>query len=110
MTMSPQVAVARITREMKALEDAIDLVLARKNALVAEFTQARIDLQASAHSGHVAMMRLANVEKFAMSARADAIRAHEDLYQLGRERGDLPMEKPPEGSLQRFEAATAQAA
>ncbi len=104
MTMTSQVAVARITREMKELEDAIDLVLARKNALVVSFTQARIDLKAPAHCGHVAMLRLASVEKHAISARGDAIRAHENFYHVGVERGDLPEEKPPSGSLDRFMA------
>jgi len=102
MSMTSQVAVTRITRELKELENLLDLALAKKNGLVATFATARVDLAAPASSGQVAMMRLANVEKALVAARGDTIRAHEDLYRLGVERADVPEVKPPEGSLDRF--------
>jgi hypothetical protein len=109
MTMTSQVAASRITREIQELEDALDLALARKSAVVASFTQARVDLKAPGNTGQVAMMRLAAVEKYLVAARGDAIRAHEELYQVGCERGDIATDKPPAGSLDRFLMETAEA-
>lgn len=42
-----------------------------------------------------------------MAARADAIRAHEELFKIGEERGDLVTSPKPTGQLERFEAAEA---
>jgi hypothetical protein len=97
---------------MLELEDAIDLALARKNALFASFIQARLDLAAPSNTGHVAMLRLSGVEKQLVGARGDAIRAHEELFRVARERGDIATDKPPAGSLERFiqEDEAAQAA
>lgn len=107
MTMTSEVATLRITRDLKQFEDAIDAAIAAQCALGVTLAQARIETGAPAVSGHVAMMRLAKAGQMLVSARADAIRAHEDLYKVGKERGDLVMEPKPEGSLERFEHAAA---
>jgi glycine cleavage system regulatory protein len=107
MTMTSEVATLRITRDLKQFEDAIDAAIAAQCALGATLAKARIETGAPAVSGHVAMMRLAKAGQMLVSARADAIRAHEDLYQVGKERGDLLTEPKPEGSLERFEEAAA---
>ena len=102
MLMTSQVATTRITRELRDTEDAIDKALACKAALLATMAQARLDTQAPAYSGHVAMMRLAKAEQSLMAARGDLIRAHDDLFKLGQERGDIiDGDKPPAG-LDRF--------
>lgn len=101
MAMTSQVAAARITRELHEFENAIDLALARKSALMATMVQARVDTAAPGHSGQVAMMRLARAEQALVAARGDLIRAHEDLYKIGQERGDIAI-KPPSGELDRF--------
>lgn len=107
MTMTSEVAALRIVRDLKQFEDAIDAAIAAQCALSATLVQARIDTEAPAVTGHVAMMRLAKAGQMLIAARADAIRAHEDLYKVGEERGDLLTSPKPRSSLERFEAAEA---
>lgn len=107
MTMTSEVAALRIVRELKQLEDAIDAAIAAQCALSATLVQARIDTDSPAVTGHVAMMRLAKAGQTLIAARADAIRAHEDLYRVGQERGDLVGAPKPRASLERFSEAVA---
>lgn len=107
MTMTPEVAALRIVRDLKQLEDAIDAAIAAQCTLGATLAQARIDTESPAVTGQVAMMRLAKAGQMLIAARADAIRAHEDLYKVGEERGDLLTSPKPSASLERFEAAEA---
>lgn len=107
MTMTAEIAVLRIERDLKQLEDAIDAAIAAQCALGATLAQARIDTSAPAVSGHVALMRLAKAGQALVAARTDAIRAHEDLYKVGTERGDIQNGPKPTGSLDRFNAAVA---
>lgn len=102
MTMTLEVATLRITRDLKQLEDAIDAAIAAQCMLGVTLAQARIDTDAPAVTGHVAMMRLAKAGQSLVAARADAIRAHEDLHKVGEERGDLVGGPKPKGSLERF--------
>jgi hypothetical protein len=105
--MTPEVAALRIVRDLKQLEDAIDAAIAAQCALGATLAQARIDTESPAVTGHVAMMRLAKAGQMLISARADAIRAHEDLYKVGEERGDILSAPKPDGALERFSEAAA---
>ena len=107
MTMTAEIAALRIERELKQLEDAIDLAISAQCALGVTLTQARIDTSSPAVSGHVAMMRLAKAGQMLVAARSDAIRAHEDLYKVGRERGDLVGGPKPKGALERFSEVAA---
>jgi len=107
MTMTAEIAVLRIERDLKQLEDAIDAAIAAQCALGGTLAQARIDTSAPAVSGHVALMRLAKAGQALVAARTDAIRAHEDLYKVGTERGDIQNGQKPTGSLDRFNAAVA---
>lgn len=107
MTMTPEIAALRIVRDLKQLEDAIDAAIAAQCALGATLAQARIDTESDAVTGHVAMMRLAKAGQMLIAARADAIRAHEDLYKVGEERGGILLSPKPTASLERFEAAEA---
>ena len=102
MTMTPEIAALRITRDLKQLENSIDAAIAAQCALGQTLAQARIDTKAEAVTGHVAMMRLAKAGQMLVSARADAIRAHEDLYKIAEERGDMLVEPKPKNSLDRF--------
>lgn len=107
MTMTAEIAVLRIERDLKHLEDTIDAAIAAQCALGATLATARIDTSAPAVSGHVAMMRLAKVGQSLVNARTDVIRAHEDLYKVGTERGDIQGAPKPGGALERFDAAAA---
>lgn len=107
MTMTTKVATLRITRELKQFEDAIDAAIAAQAALNQTLIQARIDTDTPAVTGHVAFMRLAKAGQQLVAARGDAIRAHEDLFKVGQERGDLVSEPKPKASIERFEAAQA---
>ena len=103
MSMTSQVATARITRELREVEDALDQALARKAALIQTMMQARLDTEAPAYSGQVAMMRLGRAQQALISARGEVIRAHDDLFKLGQERGDIiDGEKPDPEALNRF--------
>jgi hypothetical protein len=105
--MTAEIAVLRIERDLKQLEDAIDAAIAAQCALCQTLAQARIDTSAPAVSGHVAMMRLAKAGQMLVAARTDAIRAHEDLYKVGQERGDIQTGPKPSGALERFSKAAA---
>lgn len=107
MTMTSEVAALRITRDLKQLENAIDAAIAAQCSLGQTLVQARIDTDSPAISGHVAMMRLAKAGQALIAARTDAIRAHEDLYKVGVERGDLVASPKPSSSVERFEAMEA---
>lgn len=107
MTMTSEVATLRIARDLKHLEDAIDAAIAAQCSLGMTLVQARMDTDAPAVSGHVAMMRLAKAGQSLIAARTDAIRAHEDLYKVGVERGDLVSSPKPSSALERFETAVA---
>ncbi|HYD23471.1 MAG TPA: hypothetical protein VEB68_01650 [Croceibacterium sp.] len=110
MAMTSQVAVARISRELREVEDSLDRALANKAALVATIVQARVDTAAPTQSGHIALLRLSKAQQSLLSARADVIRAHEELFRLGQERGDIADgDKPPPEGLVRF-LETAEAA
>lgn len=107
MTMTPEVAALRIIRDLKQFENTIDAAIAAQCALGATLAQARIDTESPAVTGHVAMMRLAKAGQMLIAARADAIRAHEDLYKVSEERGDLLTSPKPSASLERFEESEA---
>jgi hypothetical protein len=105
--MTSEIAALRIVRELNLLEDAIDAAIAAQCTLGVTLAQARIDTESPAVTGHVAMMRLSKAGQMLIAARADAIRAHEDLYKVGQERGDILSEPKPNGTLERFEQAEA---
>lgn len=107
MTMTTQIAALRITRELKQLEDAIDVAIAAQCALGMTLAQARVETDTPAVTGHVALMRLAKAGQALVTARADAIRAHEDLYRIGEERADVLTSPKPKGDLESFEQAEA---
>ena len=107
MTMTPEVASLRIVRDLKQFEDTIDAAIAAQCALGATLAQARIDTDSPAVTGHVAMMRLAKAGQMLIAARSDAIRAHEDLFKVGEERGDIVSTPKPSAALDRFSEAAA---
>lgn len=103
MPMTSQVATARITRELRELENALDRALACKAALLQTMMQARIDTAAPAHSSQLPMMRLTRAQQSLVAARGDVIRAHDELFRLGQERGDIiDGDKPEPEGLNRF--------
>ena len=107
MTMTSEVALLRITRDLKQFEDAIDAAIAAQCKLGQTLMQARMDTETPIVQGHVAVMRLAKAGQMLVSARSEAIRTHEDLYKVGEERGDLLTAPKPNSAVQRFEATAA---
>lgn len=107
MTMTSEVAALRIVRDLKQLENAIDAAIAAQCSLGQTLAQARVDTEAPAISGHIAMMRLMKAGQSLIAARTDAIRAHEDLYKVGVERGDLLVSPKPSSAVERFETIVA---
>lgn len=109
MTMTTEVAALRIARDLKLLEDAIDAAIAAQCTLGQTLAQVRVETESPAVVGHVAMMRLAKAGQLLISARADAIRTHEELSEVAEERADLLGVPKPPRLLKRFEVATAAA-
>lgn len=107
MTMNTEVAALRIARDLKQFEDALDAALAAQCALGATLAQARIDTETPMVVGHVALMRLAKAGQQIIAARADTIRAHEDLFKVGEERCDVLVSPKPKSALERFAGAVA---
>lgn len=105
--MTPDIAALRIARDLKQFEDALDTAIAAQCALGATLAQARIDTDTPLVVGHVALMRLAKAGQTLIAARADAIRAHEELHKVAEERCDFPLDPKPQSALERFEVAEA---
>jgi hypothetical protein len=105
--MTPDIAALRIARDLKQFEDALDTALAAQCALGATLAQARIDTDTPMVVGHVALMRLVKAGQTLIAARADAIRAHEELYKVAEERCDFPLTPKPKSALESFEVAQA---
>lgn len=89
MSMTTQTATARIIRELHNSETEIDRALASSAALLASMTQARIDTDAPAATGQVAIMRLVRSLSALSDARGELVRTHGELLKVGQERADL---------------------
>lgn len=94
--MTPAIATLRIGRALNATEDSIDTTLAGIAALLGELVEARLAIETPAATGHRALARIAGAQLKVIEARADLIRAHEDLRRLA-ETSDMPTECPSTG-------------
>ena len=103
MTMTPQVAILRIGRTVRSVEDAMDELIARSGELFAEMARARIATANAAHEGQRPMMRIAAMQKNLVAARSELVRAHSDLSRLA-ETMDIPVEGCPENAALADEA------
>lgn len=89
MTMTSQIAVARITQKLGRTESTLDSLLVEQADLIATIVRAGMDLAASPASTQPTLMRLAKFQQTLIGARADLIRSHHNLLKVGQERGDI---------------------
>ncbi len=95
MGMSPDVAQMRITRELKAAEEALDHALLRQSTLLATMIEARRDAGAGPFVGQDAMLRLTRSHQTLVSAGSDLARVHANLLKVQND--VLGVEKCPPG-------------
>ena len=89
MSMTPQIAAARIVRELTTSETDLDQAIASSAALLASMAQARIDTNTALADGQVAMMRLVRGLSSLTEARAEIVRTHGELLKIAETRGDV---------------------
>jgi hypothetical protein len=98
MTLSPQIASARISRQLKAAESQSDLALLEFSRLMTEIVQARQSANVESHTGQDALIRLARAQMSVIEGTSDLLRVHDAMYRIGREMGILE-EKASLGQL-----------
>lgn len=91
--MTPQIAAMRIAPRLTASEDGIDSLLSQLAELVGEISTARVATGSAAATGHRAIARAVAAQSKIVEARADLIRAHEDLRKIA-ETADIPNDCP----------------
>lgn len=89
MPMTPQTAANRIIRELHTSEAEIDRALSSSASLLATMTQARVDTELPLATGQVAIMRLVRSLTSLSNARADLVRTHSELLEIGQVTADL---------------------
>lgn len=89
MSMTPQIAAARIVRELSTSETDLDQAIASSAALLATMARARIDTGTAPADGQVAMMRLVRGLTSLTEARAEIVRTHGELRKIADTRGDV---------------------
>lgn len=96
MSMTPQIAAQRITRNLLATENDLDRALASGASLLADIAQARMDIGADAATGQIAIMRMTEALGALSAARKHLVQTHAQLRKDGEERADfiLPSECP----------------
>ncbi len=95
MGMSPDIAQMRITRELRAAEEALDNALLRQSTLLATMIEARRETDAGPFAGQEALLRLTKSHQTLVSAGSDLARVHANLLQVQGE--VLGVEKCPPG-------------
>lgn len=93
--MTPTIASLRIGRGIVASENGIDACLDQLGSLVSEMARARVETNVAAATGQRALARIAAAQLKLIEARADVIRAHEDLRRIA-ETADFPTDCPEE--------------
>ena len=89
-----EVAALRISRQIHALEDNLDLLLASAGSLMSEMTQFRVDADMDAIVGQKAITRVAELQRSLVEARMKAIGAHSDLKKIVETKADFPFTCP----------------
>lgn len=98
MTLS--ISQMRITRDLRAAEEALDEALIKNNALFGTLLVARQQTESTGpFSGHDVLLRLVKSQQTLLSAGSDLARVHGGLSQIGREMGAAVHDCPEDGPL-----------
>ena len=89
-------AIARISRELNAVEDAIDNAIGREGSLVATLAEVQSALGLPHHAGQEALMHMMAAQQALVKARGEMIRAHAGLLSVAQERMDFSTEDCPD--------------
>ena len=82
MSMDISAAQARITRELREAEEALDEALIKNSSLFSTVISARRDTGVGAFVGHEALMRLSKSQQMLLDAGGDLARVHGKLSDI----------------------------
>lgn len=85
MTMTKQVASARLARQVPKAEQAIDEALQATTAVLQTMLSARIEADVPAHTGQLALAKLMQSQQALIAASNDFMRVHRELAVIGKE-------------------------
>ena len=102
MTMTRQIASARLARQVPEAEQAIDQALQATTAVLQTMLSARIEADVPPHTGQLALSKLMQSQQALIAASNDFMRVHRELAAIGQELmaadyGDCP---PATGALE----------
>ena len=92
-----EVTAMRISRQIHALEDSIDLLLAQAGTLTSEMTHYRVETNLDANIGQRAITRVVELQGKLAEARMKAVGAHSDLKKIIETTADFPFDCPEGG-------------
>lgn len=94
-----EIGAVRISRQVHAIEDNLDMLLAAAGTLMSEMTQFRVDHDMEAVDGQRAIARVAELQKSLVEARMKAVGAHSDLKKIIETKADFPFTCPERQDL-----------
>jgi hypothetical protein len=95
MSMTLAVAQIRIIHELREAEASLDEALLKQAKLFATLITARRETGTEPFVGHNELMRLVKSQRTLLSACSDLARVHGGLKEIGRERGAIIHDCPP---------------
>ena len=101
MTMTPEVATLRISRDLKDLEASLNETLHLQAALFKTMISARIETGGNPFIGQQALLRLSKTQESLLDASNNLARVHEQLLTVQEDvtgADECPPEGPVEGS------------
>ena len=96
---TPNIAGARIGRDLRDVEASLDSLLCDHAKLTATLAKARLDLGETVGNTQVVFLRMSKAQDAILQARAELARTHGELERIARERGDIMFDPKPEGKL-----------
>jgi hypothetical protein len=110
MGMTANVAQARITRELREAEQAVDDALIKQAQLFTSLIAARRDLGMATSYGHETLLRLTKTQESLLSAGGDLARVHGNMIKIGQNvtgdvASDCPEGRPTQPGMRQLNAA-----
>jgi hypothetical protein len=93
--MDKTIAVLRVSRGIRTIENMLDEVLAEAGKLQADVSLARLALNESALSTQRPIARLASLQQNIVAARSKMAGVHADLAKISAKQRDIPTECSP---------------
>lgn len=99
MSMTLNIAAARMSREVPEAEASLDQAMISISALMTTMLQARIDTGVPASTGQAAIARLARAQRSLLTASNDMIRVHSDLSKIAQVHAGMDLHECPKAEL-----------